>query len=58
MSLRNNVVIKIKADGVIKNYKSFTMDNPPRIVVDLLNIKSPYQGEQRIAVKSPWVTRV
>ena len=57
-SLRNNVVIKIKADGVIKNYKSFTIDNPPRIVVDLLNIKSPYQGEQRIAVKSPWVTRV
>ena len=56
--LNKNVVIKIKADGAIKNYKSFTIDNPPRIVVDMLDIKSPYQGEQRIAVKSPWVTRV
>jgi len=56
--LRNNVAINIKADGTIKNYKSFTIDNPPRIVVDMLNIKSPYQGEQRIAVKSQWVNSV
>jgi len=57
-SLRKNVVINVKADGEIKNYKSFAVDNPPRIVFDIFDLKSPYKGEQRIAVKSKWVSKV
>jgi len=56
--LQKNIVINVSADGTIKNIKSFTMDNPPRIVVDLYKIKSPYSKEQRIAVKSKWLKQV
>jgi type IV pilus assembly protein PilQ len=57
--LKNNVVVDVKADGVIKNYKSFTIDGKqPRIVIDMLGLKSPFKGEQRQAVKSPYVRQV
>jgi type IV pilus assembly protein PilQ len=57
--LKKTDVINIKADGTIKNYKSFTIEEAPaRIVYDLFGLKSPYKGEQRIAVKSDRVTRV
>ncbi len=57
--LKKSDVINIKADGTIKNYKSFTIEEAPaRIVYDLYGLKSPYKGEQRIAVKSDRVTRV
>ena len=57
-ALQKNVVINVKANGTIKKFKSFTVDNPPRIVIDLANLKSPFQKEQRLAVKSKWVKRV
>jgi type IV pilus assembly protein PilQ len=57
--LKKSDVINVKANGTIKNYKSFTIEKaPPRIVYDLYGLKSPYKGEQRIAVKSDRVTRV
>jgi len=57
--LKNNVVVNVKADGAIKDYKSFTIDGKqPRIVIDMFKIKSPYKKEQRLAVKSPWVNQV
>ena len=56
--LQKNIVINVSADGTIKNFKSFTMDNPPRIVIDLYKIKSPYSKEKRIAVKSKWLKQV
>jgi len=57
--LKNNVAITVKADGTISNYKSFTIEEtPPRIVYDLYNLKSPSEGEQRIAVKSDWVSKI
>ena len=57
-ALQKNVVINVKADGTIANYKSFTIDNPPRIVIDMYSLKSPFKKEQRIAVKSKWVKRI
>jgi type IV pilus assembly protein PilQ len=58
-ALKDNVVVNVQADGVIKNYKSFTIDGKqPRIVIDMFKIKSPYKKEQRLAVKSPWVRQV
>jgi type IV pilus assembly protein PilQ len=57
--LKNNVVVNIKADGAIKDYKSFTIDGKqPRIVIDMFKIKSPYKKEQRLAVNSPWVNQI
>lgn len=57
-SLEDNVAVNIKVDGVIRNYKSFTLDDPPRIVFDIYDIKSPYENEQIIAVESKWVNQV
>ncbi len=57
--LKKNIAINIKANGTIKNYKAFTIkETPPRIVYDLYGLKSPFKGEQRIVVKSDWVTRI
>ena len=58
-ALKQNVVITIKADGIITNYKSFTIsETPPRIVYDIYKLKSPFKGEQRIAVKSGQVSKI
>jgi type IV pilus assembly protein PilQ len=58
-ALKNNVIVNVKADGTIKNYKSFTIDDKdPRIVFDLYQIKSPFEKEQRIPVQSKWVRQV
>ena len=57
-SLENKLVVSVKADGAIKDYKSFTLDSPPRIVFDMFNLKSPYETEQKIAVQSKWADRV
>ncbi len=57
-SLENNVAVNVKADGTIKNYKAFTIDNPARIVFDLYNIRSPHPEEQKITVQSKWVKRI
>jgi hypothetical protein len=54
----NNITIEIKADGAIKNFKSFTLDNPDRIVLDLYNLKSLYKEQQIIEVGSKWVKRI
>lgn len=57
--LEQNVVISIKADGIVTNYKSFTIsETPPRIVYDIYKLKSPFKGEQRIAVKSDQVRKI
>jgi type IV pilus assembly protein PilQ len=46
--LKDGVVITVEADGVLRDYKAFTIaENPPRIVFDLPGIRSPYIGEQR-----------
>ncbi len=54
----NHEVIRVSANGTIRDYTSFTLTNPTRIVYDLRNIKSPYTNEQSIASDSPWVKRV
>jgi len=57
--LKNNVAINVKANGSITDYKSFTIsETPPRIVYDLYGLKSPSDAEQRIAVKSDWVSKI
>jgi type IV pilus assembly protein PilQ len=57
-SLKNKIIVNVRADGTIKDYKSFTLDSPPRIVFDIFNLQSPYDAEQKITVESKWVDRV
>ena len=52
-SSKDGAVIKIEADGALKDYKAFTLSDAPRIVYDLTGIGSPYKGEQRAAVGGP-----
>ncbi|MBW1642816.1 MAG: type IV pilus secretin PilQ [Deltaproteobacteria bacterium] len=56
--LKESVEISIKADGAIKDYKSFVIENPARIVFDVFNIKTPYKKEQSVSVKSKYVSKV
>lgn len=56
--LKKGIEITIKADGAIKDYKSFAIENPARIVFDVFNIKTPYKKEQSVPVKSKWVSKV
>jgi hypothetical protein len=56
--LNENVIISVKADGVIKNYKAFTLNHPARIVLDMYHLQSPYEDEQTIAVESKWINQI
>ncbi len=57
-ALESSIKISINADGMIKDYKALTIDNPARIVFDLFNMQSPYKTEQSVPVDSKWVKRV
>lgn len=50
--------VVIYADGSIGDFKSFTINDPPRIVFDLHRIGSPFEGLQSIAVASPQVKMI
>ena len=57
--LQKNVVITVKADGTIRDYKSFTLPGTPsRIVYDMYGLTSPYNSEQQISVESDWISTV
>jgi len=56
--LDKGVEIHVRADGPIKDYKYFTIDNPARIVFDLLNIQSDYTREHLVSVNTEWVKSV
>jgi hypothetical protein len=51
-------LIRLAADGVVMNYKTFTLDDPARFVVDLIGLKSVVAGEQQITVQSGQVRKV
>ncbi len=50
--------IIVKADGQINNYNAFTLDSPPRIVFDLIRIKSPFKTSRTVTSTAPGVMRV
>jgi hypothetical protein len=52
---KDNLVVKVEADGTIKNYKRFSMRNPARIVIDMYGLESPHSREKIIAVESTWL---
>jgi len=48
----NYLIVKVEADGNIKNYKKFSMLQPARIVIDMYGVISPYEREKKIPVNS------
>ncbi len=54
----DGVSVLIRSDKAIQNYKAFTLENPPRIVLDLNNIKSEFKKPQTISVDSKWVKKI
>lgn len=54
----DSLKVYVGADGMITNYRSFTIDGPARIVFDIFNIQSPYQDEKVIPVNTRWVSQI
>ncbi|MFW5639551.1 MAG: type IV pilus secretin PilQ [Thermodesulfobacteriota bacterium] len=54
----DSLKVFVGADGMITNYRSFTIDRPARIVFDIFNIQSPYEGEKVIPVNTRWVSQI
>ncbi len=52
------VLIHMIADGTIKTANVFTLENPARIVFDVMGLQSVFQGEQRISVRSEWASQI
>jgi hypothetical protein len=52
-SYGGGVMVHMRVDGQVKNYKTFTIDDPPSamIVVDFLGLRSAFRGEQKIPVE-------
>ena len=56
--LKNHILVELYADGTIMDYRSFTIDNPARIVFDINNIQSLDKGGQTLVVDSKWVKQI
>ena len=56
--LKNHILVDVKADGTILDYRSFMIDNPARIVFDINGIKSLHEAGQTVGVDSKWVKQI
>ena len=54
----DGVVIRVIADGPVKTANVFTLEDPARIVFDFMGLRSTFKGEQRVSVRSEWVSQV
>jgi type IV pilus assembly protein PilQ len=55
---KSRVDLMIRADGPVNDYKTFSIENPPRMVFDLPKVKLAGNKEQNFAVKSPLISQV
>lgn len=54
----NGTLVTIRGDGAITNYNSRVLNNPPRIVFDIYDLKSPYNKRDSFPVDTKWVKSV
>ena len=52
------IKINVLADGTVRDYKSFTLSSPARIVFDMFNITSPHKKQRIVPVNTQWVSRI
>lgn len=53
----NVLEIILTGDGAITSYKTFVLDNPNRLVVDVFNITKPFP-QRLLKVDSPYIDRI
>lgn len=54
----DSLKVFVGADGMITNYRGFTIETPARVVFDIFNISSPYRDEKIVPVNTKWVSQV
>jgi len=52
------VSIRVMADGMVNDCRTFTIETPAKIVVDCFDLQSSYERQQKIPVKSAIVSQV
>ena len=52
------VNIRVMADGMVNDCRTFTIETPAKIVVDCFDLQSNYEKQQKIPVKSAIVSQV
>ena len=57
-ALADGTQVNLNADGVIKDYKTFTVTNPARIVFDIYGVQADTPKEEQQQVGTRWVRRV
>ena len=57
-AMEDGLKVYVNADGVIKDYKTFTVTNPARIVFDIYGVKADTRKEEQQQVGTRWVRRV
>ncbi|MCP4106723.1 MAG: type IV pilus secretin PilQ [Desulfobacteraceae bacterium] len=55
---KNGIIVTVRGDGAITDYKASTIDNPPSIVFDMFNVSSGYEKKDSFPVDTQWVKRV
>jgi hypothetical protein len=50
--------ILVRADGEIKDYKSFSIDNPPKIVFDIFNLTTSLKNEAALPINTELVKKI
>jgi type IV pilus assembly protein PilQ len=55
---KDRVDLLIRADGPVDDYKTFSIETPPRMVFDLPKVTLAGNKEQHFAVKSPLISQV
>lgn len=58
VKFEEKIKINVLANGAIKDYKSFTISSPARIVFDMFNITSPHKKQRIVPVNTKWVSRI
>jgi type IV pilus assembly protein PilQ len=58
IKFEEKIKINVLANGAIKDYKSFTISSPARIVFDMFNITSPHNKQRIVPVNTKWVSRI
>ncbi|MGE0084431.1 MAG: type IV pilus secretin PilQ [Desulfococcaceae bacterium] len=56
--LDKGMLVTVRGSGPISSYKTSVTNEPPRIIVDMSGVESPYEGENSFPVDTQWVKNV
>ncbi len=56
--LDKGMLVTVRGNGSISSYKTSVANDPPRIIVDMAGVETPYAGESFFPVDTQWVKNV